>query len=294
MTAALCLLAGVAYAEPEGKEVKPNKHFMSLDPVRGKKSKFMALEDESNSAKRYFPLNRMISVTTQHSDGTSDVRVVRLKRPKPPAPLQASEPEVTSESIYSPRTRSAPLTGDKTGDVLALFDDKGRTAHATDISTRIQYMWPVPPHGKGKFTSDFGERVDPISGEDGAFHKGVDIAAPRGTSAIAAADGAVDLIGSHRHLGNYVRLLHADGVTTIYGHLNSISVREGQKLKQGEEVGKVGSTGRSTGPHLHFTVLVDGESMDPLSIVKKSYRPYISPRKQEPKRVKVVEVSGHQ
>lgn len=124
------------------------------------------------------------------------------------------------------------------------------------------FEWPLPQNFT--ITSPFGERVDPITGEV-SFHTGTDIAAPEGTPILAAADGTVTIANSvnPRHsYGYYVKIQHEDGFETLYAHCSAICVRVGQEVGQGEVVGFVGSTGDSTGNHLHSEVWTNGKRTD--------------------------------
>ena len=115
---------------------------------------------------------------------------------------------------------------------------------------------------EGTLTSSFGYRTHPITGKTD-FHTGVDLAAPQGTPVAAAWTGVVAETGFNDINGNYVKMIHSGNVCTTYNHLSAISVQTGQRLRRGEVVGLVGSTGISTGPHLHFELLIDGVRVDP-------------------------------
>jgi murein DD-endopeptidase MepM/ murein hydrolase activator NlpD len=121
--------------------------------------------------------------------------------------------------------------------------------------------WVVPA-SFDRLTSRFGPRIHPVR-RTRDFHTGLDFAAPYGTVVRAATPGVVISAGPGGGYGNLVKIQHADGVETWYAHLASYSVEPRQKVKAGEEIGRVGSTGNSTGPHLHFEVRVDGEPRDP-------------------------------
>jgi murein DD-endopeptidase MepM/ murein hydrolase activator NlpD len=114
----------------------------------------------------------------------------------------------------------------------------------------------------GGVRSAFGWRADPFTGAS-RFHHGVDLRAAYGTPVPAAAAGTVVFAGERGSYGNLVVLRHADGVETRYAHLAAADVREGDALPAGAPIGRVGSSGRSTAPHLHFEVLVNGERVDP-------------------------------
>jgi murein DD-endopeptidase MepM/ murein hydrolase activator NlpD len=121
----------------------------------------------------------------------------------------------------------------------------------------------IPVDG-GVLTSGFGLRQHPITGED-EEHSGIDIAAPQGTPVLAAAAGRVEFAGEQGDYGNLVIITHADGSQTYYGHLAEIAVSEGSLVNSGQKLGTVGSTGTSTGPHLHFeTRDASGQAVNPL------------------------------
>ncbi|MBQ4466890.1 MAG: M23 family metallopeptidase [Firmicutes bacterium] len=122
----------------------------------------------------------------------------------------------------------------------------------------------VPEDGeRGIFISmPFGEVQSPIS-ECMTEHAGIDFPAPIGTPVLAAADGTVIEADFTMKYGNYVIIEHADGFSTVYAHMDEILCEKGQEIAKGDEIGTVGSTGRSTGPHLHFELRLDGEPQDP-------------------------------
>ena len=124
------------------------------------------------------------------------------------------------------------------------------------------FIYPI----RGRLTSRYGSRADPFTGAK-SFHTGVDLAAPTGTSIKASSDGRVAAAGWQNVYGNYAIITHAGGYQTLYAHMSSLSVKRGQYLTQGDEVGKVGSTGYSTGPHLHFSVYKDGKTINPFSVL---------------------------
>jgi len=117
----------------------------------------------------------------------------------------------------------------------------------------------------GKLTGNFGLRRNPLHGPRFRFHRGIDIAVPVGTSIIAPADGEVIFTGVKHGYGNTIVIRHSDKILTYYAHLSRFSVSLNQPVRQGEEIGKTGSTGRSTGPHLHYEIRVNDEAVDPFS-----------------------------
>lgn len=126
-------------------------------------------------------------------------------------------------------------------------------------------LWPTP--GYTRITSPYGWRIHPIQ-KTKKFHSGVDVAAPMGSKAIASAAGKVIFTGWRGAYGNTIVVDHG-GLTTMYPHLSAILVKTGQYVKQGEQIGKIGSTGWSTGPHIHIEVRVNGEAVDPMKYMKK-------------------------
>jgi len=125
--------------------------------------------------------------------------------------------------------------------------------------------WPIP--GVYAITSGFGPRIDPVEGIDG-FHTGVDIGASQGTPVHAAASGVVAHAGWAGNYGLAVFIQHDGGMETIYAHLSGVAVRSGQVVQAGDVIGYVGSTGKSTGPHLHFEVRFHHQPVNPIDYFK--------------------------
>jgi murein DD-endopeptidase MepM/ murein hydrolase activator NlpD len=119
-------------------------------------------------------------------------------------------------------------------------------------------------------TSGFGARLDPITGEP-SNHTGIDLGAPEGTPVPAAHDGVVVAAGPRGRYGNAIEVAHPDGSTTLYAHLSEVEVTPGDRVREGEELGLVGQTGRTTGPHLHLEVRRAGHFVNPGQILK-AYR----------------------
>jgi murein DD-endopeptidase MepM/ murein hydrolase activator NlpD len=124
----------------------------------------------------------------------------------------------------------------------------------------------VPIGGDYRVTSGFGMRVDPFT-HTLARHEGLDFTAMHGTPIIAAADGTVTRSGWEDTYGNIVEIAHAEGFMTRYAHISKRHVTEGQKVKRGQHIADVGSTGRSTGPHLHYEVFRHGHVLNPVQVL---------------------------
>jgi murein DD-endopeptidase MepM/ murein hydrolase activator NlpD len=128
-------------------------------------------------------------------------------------------------------------------------------------------LWPV----EGRVGSSFGTRQDPINGEEGAFHPGIDIEAPYGTPVRATADGDVTGTTLGVGYGRQIVLNHGHGVVTLYGHLSAIAVLPGQHVSRGEVIGYVGQSGRATGPHLHYEVRINSVPVNPHKYLRSTY-----------------------
>jgi murein DD-endopeptidase MepM/ murein hydrolase activator NlpD len=127
----------------------------------------------------------------------------------------------------------------------------------------ILFRFPLP---FGRLTSGYGTRDNPFTG-DSEFHKGIDLAAPHGTEVFAARDGTVGLVGFDTVMGKMVILNHEAGYQTIYGHLEDIYVQLNDAVRSGMIIAAVGTTGYSTGPHLHFEIRRRGSSRDPAPLL---------------------------
>ncbi|MGB9179281.1 MAG: peptidoglycan DD-metalloendopeptidase family protein [Pyrinomonadaceae bacterium] len=134
--------------------------------------------------------------------------------------------------------------------------EKVMSARAT-----VPSIWPVD---SGRLTDDFGGRFNPFGGYGTEFHTGQDIATAWGTPVAATANGTVIFAGWQSGYGQVVVIDHGGGLTTRYGHLSHVDASVGQTIKRGDIVGNVGSTGRSTGPHLHYEVRLNDEPVDPM------------------------------
>jgi len=176
----------------------------------------------------------------------------------------------------------SPRTGVSTPEPPALVNDLVIISRAEETSparrlgvpraaaavANIPGIWPVV----GTLRSGVGMRSNPFGGSSTEYHKGQDISAPSGTPVLATADGNVVIAGWLRGYGQVVYIDHGNGITTRYGHLSRIDVTVGQTMKQGQQLGLVGSTGRSTGPHLHYEVRINGEPASPIR-----YLPALTP-----------------
>ena len=136
----------------------------------------------------------------------------------------------------------------------------GSSGAGSGANSTGSFIWPVASYVY--VSSRFGQRVHPITGEI-KNHTGIDIASNKGTTIYAADGGTITLAAWNGGYGNCVMIDHGNGYVTLYGHMSSIAVSQGQTVSQGDTIGYVGSTGNSTGPHLHFEVLKNGTRIDP-------------------------------
>lgn len=144
------------------------------------------------------------------------------------------------------------------GQTLVLPGAKLSGRPVSTISRMSSVKWPV----QGRVTSGFGWRTNPVTRKR-ELHQGIDIAASSGTKIIAAAAGKVTFSGWNGGYGHLVTIDHGSGIVTRYAHLSKRSVAKGDSVSSGQVIGTVGSTGLSTGPHLHFEVRIDGEAVNP-------------------------------
>ena len=159
------------------------------------------------------------------------------------------------------------------------FDNQASAVHKSlsELTDTYPYEWTdaqfnSPFAGtdwQSHITSGFGSRTDPITGAKGAFHKGIDIAFPKGTPIHAAKSGIV-VVSEKKATGYGYRVVinHGGGYSTLYGHCSEILVNVGDTVNAGDVIAKVGTTGRSTGNHLHFEIVLNGKAKNPLDYIR--------------------------
>lgn len=143
----------------------------------------------------------------------------------------------------------------------------GARMDATSLKKAMGELFAYPIKAAWRLTSRFGRRSDPFTGVTSS-HTGIDMACPTGTPVYASMSGKVIVAGWNNIFGNYVIVDHENGYQTLYGHMSKILTSSGKRITQGVKIGLVGSTGYSTGPHLHFTVYKNGKLVDPQSVLK--------------------------
>ena len=136
------------------------------------------------------------------------------------------------------------------------------------LQSRMGELFILPISASFRWTSPYGWRADPFTGVQ-SFHTGTDMACPEGTPILAAMSGKISEVGNNRTYGNYIIINHGNGYQTVYAHMSKTIAKKGQWVTQGTKIGLVGSTGYSTGPHLHFMVYKNGNRIDPMTVLKK-------------------------
>jgi murein DD-endopeptidase MepM/ murein hydrolase activator NlpD len=155
----------------------------------------------------------------------------------------------------------------------ARIQRQGLEALIDSLDRRSEVRAAVPsirPCDSGWLSSRFGRRKDPFTGKQ-VFHRGVDFSLPIGTPVRATGDGIVVAVQRQRGLGKVVKVEHGNGIQTVYAHLNKALVEKGARIRRGEVIAESGNTGRSTAPHLHYEVRVDGCAVNPLAYILDSY-----------------------
>ncbi len=178
--------------------------------------------------------------------------------------------EADGESLRTGRVLSAEFVNDGREHEAVWFEEPGHKGGYYGFdgqSSRRYYL--ASPLEFSRVSSGYGMRFHPITGGRKA-HMGVDYAAPTGTPVRTIGEGLVEFAGEQRGYGNVIYIKHRNNQMTVYAHLSSIGVRKGQRVEQGQRIGAVGSTGASTGPHLHLEFRDNGVHVDPLSIARQS------------------------
>jgi len=223
----------------------------------------------SLNARLNLPYDTLVTLNGTASRPEFDglVRVLVPTRPglfvsDPPATALEDMMLASREARGVPRERIVVQRGDRKA---ALWFFPGESFNAVERAYFLQILYDFPIV-RGKITSRFGSRADPFTG-DPSFHSGIGIGAPEGTAVHAARDGSVAEVGTNPVLGTYVVVTHPGGWQTVYGHLSSVAVSAGAKVALGAVLGSVGSTGKATGPHLHFEVRRKGSAVDPFPLL---------------------------
>jgi len=179
--------------------------------------------------------------------------------------------EMMISSLLDPVLKQAETVKQRTHSLLRKAELQDSTlSQMSNIVNKTHRQWLQRPSiwpTQGRITSRFGYRFHPIA-KHNMFHSGLDIANKTWTPIFAPADGIVKFVGAKDHFGNLIELSHPENnIETLFGHLQQALVNKGQIVKRGELIGYMGSSGRSTGPHLHYEVKIDRKSVDPLGFI---------------------------
>lgn len=206
---------------------------------------FKMFEEQISNLNLEIPSN----IETAKNDGSGGVAY----------PEKFKEREIDSESVLKLKEMKEEIP-----DLIEKFEEtlQRLTAYETELKT-IPTLFPS---SEGRITSKYGNRKDPFNWKR-TFHSGIDIAAPKNTPILAAADGKVILAGRNGGYGLTVIIDHGSTYETLYAHLNRIDVKVGQAVTKGDVIGGMGTTGRSTGVHLHYEIKRNGERIDPYQYI---------------------------
>lgn len=250
--------------------------------------------DGINSKKESYKIKKIIH-TLEKDNKTKDKELAKLKTENIELKTHNDEVEEKLVEIEGLQRKVEKMTGTKTpsrgGNISGrntgfnslesndqlevisdVLDDKKLELEVfvEDLGDRLDYLETVPDlmPTNGRLTSKYGNRRDPFTGGV-RLHKGIDIANSQGTIIKASGKGRVIFSGTKRGLGQVVIIDHDNGYRSLYAHNSQLLVKNGEDVDKGQEISKMGSTGRSTGPHLHFEIHKNGKTINPLDIIKK-------------------------
>lgn len=220
------------------------------------------MEDRNNLI--FTQLERAVSVSMEPLE-----RVLRDAGLPPQQILQQvrngyarDEDRLTSVTVSTRGTFDDDPEQDRVNEILAGLDRINLYRIAAE---KAPFAEPV--RGNVRFTSGFGQRRNPVTGRM-AMHSGVDFAGPSGTPILSTSDGVVVRAGWYGGYGNAVVIRHAFGIETLYAHLSRVDVKEGQSVSRGDRIGGMGTTGQSTGVHLHYEVRIGGDAVNPMTYIR--------------------------
>lgn len=254
-------------------------NFIPLRNVSRRETKVTMMPLNGGQAERVWKLNDLRDTPrrSKAEEVPADVKLAMATAQLPEVPNNQGElPETNTMDKEEIAAALAPVFAEKMADATAEkleTDLELPEAVATGVANAVEdavkkglaYVWPVAD-AHFRISSPYGPRKHPVTGKQD-FHAGIDIPAPQGTRVIAVAAGEVTGVGTHPNLGRYVKITHDDGTYSLYGHLQRWTTRMGRKVKAGDDIGRVGSTGRSTGPHLDFSIRRDGKPFNPMQVL---------------------------
>lgn len=249
------VIAGMAsYGRMLWKAATYNEMRGERDDLKQRYTELQAMVKDTNQ--------RLTSLQSLAAEVAMSYGIMRFRQ----TPFGLSEAPVETEEAYQRSLKQFGfLVRNATSVALAAEGLRlmpGREFH--DL-TFTPSLWPV----MGQITGSFGERLDPFSGE-GSFHAGVDISSIYGDEVRAAAEGLVVAVEQRAGYGRMVMVDHGFGLSTVYGHLSGFNTRVGARIKRGEVIGYVGTSGRATGPHVHYEVREHGAPVNPWRYLRSS------------------------
>ena len=218
----------------------------------------------SNILKDADTMKFFLAPSIKIEDKKSEIENKKLEQEKLKTELEKNNESLNNDKIEVEKLK-AQL--EKEEDELEAEISKIASQSVVNQDTQIisSGSWPVPGHFT--ISSSYGYRIHPIFNTNKA-HTGIDIPAPTGTPAVSIDSGKVIFSGVQSGYGNTVMIQHDDGKVTLYAHNSELLVSVGQRVQKGQVVSKIGSTGNSTGPHLHFEVRINGNHVNPVSYIK--------------------------
>ena len=205
-------------------------------------------------------MDELIAIREQIAQDKADLETARQEQQAAKDEQEAAKASLKTQKVEKAEAqlRAAADAVDK--EIAAA--EKELASQISNVVSESGFMWPLP--GYNTLSSLFGGRTHPVTGRPNN-HTGIDIPAPAGTSILAAKSGVVTTSTYNSSYGNYVVVSHSDGTSTLYAHMSRRGVSKGQTVSQGQVVGYVGTTGSSTGNHLHFEIRVNGSRVDPVN-----------------------------
>ena len=218
-------------------------------------------EREQVEAVTLSTLATVIETTTLEPEKQGQLYLASLtpeQREGAPIPVKPQGPPMSAAATTVILERTTAMRGRAESLLKDLRETRRLVGLRSDVLAAIPSILPA----KGWLSSEFGVRESPFHAGE-SMHLGLDIAADEGTPVFAPADGVIQFAGNNGSYGKFIRIGHGFGITTAYGHNAEIMVKRGQKVHRGEQIAMIGSTGRSTGPHVHYEVRVHGNPVDP-------------------------------
>jgi murein DD-endopeptidase MepM/ murein hydrolase activator NlpD len=245
---------------PKPSDIESNRRFEALnDDYKTIKSKVKALQDQmAELEKRDNQVYRSIFESNPLPDSA---RAKLIEKQKELDKISAMDDNLIAKDIAAQLNNITARIAYQ----FQSYDSISKLIQRQDVKlASIPAIQPVSNKQLDRIASGFGMRIDPVYGTP-KMHKGLDFTAPQGTPIYATGNGTVSESGfSDGGYGNHVEINHGYGYETVYGHMVRVKVRRGQKVKRGDVIGWVGSTGKSTGPHCHYEVHINGNAVDPV------------------------------